>query len=195
MLIAMHFGEQLAKDVAELSALASQATRQRSKDVLAIEIRRLNTELATLRSQLPSPTAPAPTASAATAAPTTRYQSELTQYAFDQSDKFVKLFVTLDGVEKSAEDNVRVVFTESTITLTVLDLHNKDYQLKINNLLHPIDVDRSHRKLKPGMVVIYAKKTSDGKNMHNRLTGIGLSTNDLCKHTTRRSHVVGSDAN
>lgn len=153
-------GTQLTKDVTELKALATQARRQRSKDVLAIEIRRLDTELAALRSQLPSPTVSV-VPSAFT--PAKRYQSELTQYAFDQSNKFVKLFVTLDGVEKCSEENVRAVFTESSITLTVLDLNNKDYQLKINNLLQPIDVSSSHRKLKPGMVVIYAKKATEGK--------------------------------
>lgn len=139
--------------------------------MLAIEIRRLETELIALRSLLATPSATA--ADAATPAATTnqqtsskRYQVELNQYAFDQSDKFVKLFVTLDGVERCAESNVQVVFSASSITLNVLDLNNRDYQLQINNLLEPIDVAKSHRKLKPGMVVIYAKKTAEGECGH-----------------------------
>lgn len=91
-----------------------------------------------------------------------RYESELTQYAFDQSDKFVKLFVTLSGVEKCPEENVTVDFTANSLVLAVRDLNNRDYKLQINNLLEPIDVDKSYRKLKTGMVVVYAKKSNEG---------------------------------
>lgn len=167
---------QLNLDLVELQKLTGEATRQRTKDLLAIEIRKVQTEIATINAQTPiePTTSTASTTSAANAANKAaapiavvnprRYQCELSQYAFDQSDKFVKLFVTLDGVEKCTEDNVHAIFTESSITLTVCDLNNKDYQLKINNLLEPIDVAKSHRKIKQGMVIVYAKKTREGES-------------------------------
>lgn len=106
-------------------------------------------------------------ASATTTTPASsklRYEAELSQYAFDQSDKFVKLFVTLNGVETCPEENVTVDFSANSLVLTVKDLNNRDYKLQINNLLEPIDVTKSYRKLKTGMVVVYAKKQKEGKS-------------------------------
>lgn len=162
---------QIVLDVTELKRLAGLSARQRSKDLLNLEIRKLDTELAKLRSMLEAdaaiavaePAAPPTAEPAAANAVVKRYRCELTQYAFDQSDKFVKLFVTLDGVQACPEANVKVVFTESSITLAVLDLNNKDYQLTINNLLEPIITAASHRKIKSDMVVIYAKKRNEGE--------------------------------
>lgn len=125
-----------------------------------LQIRKIETDLVGLKDQSVA-------ASSVAAAPVSsnsklRYESELTQYAFDQSDKFVKLFVTLSGVEKCPEENVTVDFTANSLVLAVRDLNNRDYKLQINNLLEPIDVDKSYRKLKTGMVVVYAKKSNEG---------------------------------
>lgn len=128
-----------------------------------MQIRKIETDLVSLKEQsATAPVAASTTASVPTSSKVQRYEVELSQYAFDQSDKFVKLFVTLSGVEKCPEENVTVDFTANSLVLLVKDLNNRDYKLQINNLLETIDVAKSYRKLKTGMVVIYAKKQTEG---------------------------------
>lgn len=158
----------MEKDLQELKTFVDQAQRPRIKDLLSLQVRKIETDVGALKEQL-APAGAATTkpaaAAAVPAASKSRYEVELSQYAFDQSDKFVKLFVTLAGVEKSPEDNVVVDFTPNSLVLTVKDLNNRDHKLQINNLLEPIDVAKSYRKLKTGMVVIYAKKVTEGKQL------------------------------
>lgn len=91
-----------------------------------------------------------------------RYFSELTEYGWDQSDKFVKLFITLGGVQNLDESAVETKFTDRSLNVHVSNLHGKDYGLVINNFLEPIDVVKSYRKIKTGMIAIYLKKVNEG---------------------------------
>lgn len=99
-----------------------------------------------------------------------RYLVELNEYAWDQSDKFVKLFVTLEGVQNIDESNVVVTFNENSMVLHVSDLNGKDYGLTINNLLDNINVEKSYRKVKQGMVSIYMNKNKEGKHWDHLTT-------------------------
>lgn len=93
-----------------------------------------------------------------------RYLHELTDYGWDQSPKFIKLFITLPGVQNCAEEAVTVNYTEHSLQLHVSDLNGKDFGLSVNNLLYGIDVEKSYRKLKTDMVAIYLKKVDEGQN-------------------------------
>lgn len=93
-----------------------------------------------------------------------RFYVELNEYGWDQSEKFVKLFVTLEGVQNIDESDVVVNFTENSMNLNVNNFNGKDYVLVVNNLLHPIDIPKSYRKVKTGMVVVYLKKKLEGKH-------------------------------
>lgn len=92
-----------------------------------------------------------------------RFEFQLTNYAWDQSDKFVKLFITLDSLQNPAEESVSVKFTDRSITLLIAGADGKDYKFEVLNLLYPIDVDNSYRKVKTNAVVIYAKKSSESE--------------------------------
>lgn len=154
------------KDLLEIKSFAEQSQRPRIKDILLLQIRKIETDLVGLKEQS-IPVAVSSSASAPTSTTKQRYEAELSQYAFDQSEKFVKLFVTLAGVETCPEENVTVDFNTNSLVLTVKDLNNRDYKLQINNLLEPIEVAKSYRKIKTGMVVVYAKKLKEG--MYNMI--------------------------
>lgn len=113
----------------------------------------LNAENAVIGKSAPKPTS----------VETRRYESEITNYAWDQSDKFVKLFIGLDSVHDAAEENVVVTFTPNSILLKVADVQGKDYKFAINNLLHEIDVPASYRKIKTNSIAIYAKKATESE--------------------------------
>lgn len=71
--------------------------------------------------------------------------------AWDQTDKFVKFYVTLNKVNSVPAENVKCTFTPKSVELKVSDLDGKDYALKINNLLYPINPETSTWKVKTGM--------------------------------------------
>lgn len=93
-----------------------------------------------------------------------RYLHELTDYGWDQSPKYVKLFITLNGVQNCPEEAVTVNYTEHSLQLHVRDLNGKDFGLTVNNLLYAIDVEKSYRKVKTDMVAIYLKKAQEGQD-------------------------------
>lgn len=93
-----------------------------------------------------------------------RYLHELTDYGWDQSPKYVKLFITLNGVQNCPEEAVTVNYTEHSMQLHVRDLNGKDFGLTVNNLLYAIDVEKSYRKVKTDMVAIYLKKAQEGQD-------------------------------
>lgn len=146
--------------------MLNQVKRAKVKDTISLEIRKLENAIAELKSatidQSPAidklPAAPTPTT-------VKRYEVELTNYAWDQSDKYLKLFVTLDGVQSVGESNVCCNFAENSVCLLVNGLADKNYKLIIKNLLEPIDIEKSYRKVKTNMVAIYAKKRKEGKEL------------------------------
>lgn len=146
----------------ELEKLLESAGRINIKSFLQREIDRLKREITTAenkqKAQEKLKTESAPTVSK-------RFVSELTNYAWDQSDKFVKLFVTLDGVEKieNPDSNVMVEFTENSMNLKIYNFTDRDYKFVVNNLLEKIVVEKSYRKVKSDMIAIYLKKASEGR--------------------------------
>eukprot|EP00099_Drosophila_melanogaster_P016578 NP_572332.1 uncharacterized protein Dmel_CG3226 [Drosophila melanogaster] len=149
--------EQLKSDVAELAAFLQQAKGARVKDVLTTAKAEAEREIVNL--ELKAKIAAERQATGSSEAK--RYLHELTDYGWDQSAKFVKLFITLNGVQGCTEENVTVTYTPNSLQLHVRDLQGKDFGLTVNNLLHSIDVEKSYRKIKTDMVAIYLQKVED----------------------------------
>lgn len=95
-----------------------------------------------------------------------RYVVELKTYAWDQSDKFVKIFVTQDGLSPEKDDvKLDCKFGEKSLNLIVENgTKDRDYSFIVKNLLEPIDIAKSYAKIKTDMVAIYLKKVDTGKN-------------------------------
>uniref|UniRef100_W8BVQ8 Calcyclin-binding protein n=1 Tax=Ceratitis capitata TaxID=7213 RepID=W8BVQ8_CERCA len=157
--------EELLQDAGELSKFLGEATRPRVRNILLQAKAEVEKEIVNL--EMKSRIAAEKKANATT---TKRYLVELNEYAWDQSDKFVKLFVTLEGVQNIDESNVVVTFNENSVVLHVSDLNGKDYGLTINNLLDSINVEKSYRKVKNDMVAIYMKKNTEAKHWDHLTT-------------------------
>ncbi|XP_036319676.1 calcyclin-binding protein [Rhagoletis pomonella] len=152
--------QELVQDVEEVTKLLGEVTRPRIRNVLLTAKAEIEKEIVNL--EMKEHFASQKKASGEDAKPK-RYLVELTEYAWDQSDKFVKLFVTLDGVQNIDKANVGVTFNENSMVLHVSDLNGKDYGLTINNLLEGINIEKSYCKVKTDMVAIYMKKNNEGK--------------------------------
>lgn len=147
-------------DLAELNVISEQLKRPRNIDAISLQKKRIETEISNLRAQLANTTNGETPKARSANVETKRYECEITNYAWDQSDKFVKFFIALDGVQDAGEENVIVTFTPNSILLKVINIQNKDHKFEVKNLLHEIDVDSSYRKIKTNSIAIYAKKTS-----------------------------------
>ncbi|GLV43701.1 uncharacterized protein CBL_06973 [Carabus blaptoides fortunei] len=159
--------EEVRKDIAELEQLQVQATRQRVKDILSIDIRRLVSDAVKLEDQAKvSSNLASPTENKNTAAGNKCYQVKLNNYAWDQSQKFLKLYVTLAKVHTLPAENVVCNWTNKNLEMQANGLENKNYIFNIKNLLEDIDPSRSSWKVKTDMVVISAAKLKEGNWSH-----------------------------
>lgn len=156
--------DNLTLDLEELRGLSAQAKRPKVQALLSIDIRKLETDLQQQRDLLAnkekkstSTKPPAPVAGDCK-----RYRVELKEYAWDQSDKFIKIFVTVKDVQQVPEESVNVEFTDSSFNLLINNLNNKDFAFVVNHLLQPIDAEKSYRKVKNDMVAIYLAKAKQG---------------------------------
>lgn len=155
---------QLEIDLSELDHLITVAKRSANIDRLKTARQHVADEIAVQKR-----VAEAKAKREAAADQPKRFEFELTNYAWDQSDKFVKLFITLDGLDSSADDRVTVNFSQKSITLSITGVGGKDYKFEVHNLLDAIDVDGSYRKVKTNALVIYAKKSTESKLFENRI--------------------------
>lgn len=155
--------DELKLDVAELNQLLASAERQKVKDVLQIEIRKLETEITRLNElENAKITQSESKTQQGQSKPSRCYDVKLNNYAWDQSDKFVKIFVTLKNVHTLEESSVVCVFTNRSVELTVRGLDNRNYTLPITNLLEDLDVNKCTWKVKTDTVVIFLAKAVSG---------------------------------
>ncbi|XP_026725669.1 calcyclin-binding protein-like [Trichoplusia ni] len=152
--------KELRSDVDELNELLKLAKRKRAQDLISLEVRKLETELIKIKETIAKNAQAESTPAPSTApAQSKRYQIKLNGYGWDQSDKFIKIFVTLKDVQSLPKDQVFCKLTEKSMELHVKDLDNKDYLLVINKLLDSINVEESYWKQKTDMVVIFLAKS------------------------------------
>lgn len=150
---------QLEADLMEISNLLEKAERTRVQDVLKQEQKKVESEISAkkLQKEQQAKREADPTSTSKA------YTVKINNYGWDQSDKFVKIYITLKGVHSIAVENVNVTFTERSFVVLVNDLDGKNHQMTINNLLFPIDVQESCRKVKTDMVLVMCRKKTAKK--------------------------------
>ncbi|KAM8850740.1 calcyclin-binding protein [Spinachia spinachia] len=152
--------EHLQADFLELGSLLEKSERKRVQEMLKQEQKTVEKELALKRQQKEKqarreadPSAPSKAA----------YTVKINNYAWDQSEKFIKIYLTLKDVHKITSENVEVNFTERSFSVLVKDLDGKNHQMTILNLLYPIIEKDSYKKIKTDMVLIMCKKQTAKK--------------------------------
>ena len=143
--------DELKLDIEEMNNLLQHANRQRSKDVLGLEIRRLQTELMKLDE---GNKVTSTSTNAVSNVSDKCYEVKLNNYGWDQSSARITLYITLKDVHQLPKEAVICNFTEKSLDLRVLKLDNKNYRLTINDLCEEIDAEQSNVKVKTDMVII-----------------------------------------
>ncbi|XP_004412606.1 PREDICTED: calcyclin-binding protein-like [Odobenus rosmarus divergens] len=156
--------EELQKDLEEVKVLLEKATRKRVRDALTAEKSKIETEIKNKmhqKSQRKVELLNSEKPAAVVAPITTGYTVKISNYGWDQSDKFVKIYITLTGVHQVPTENVQVHFTERSFDLLVKNLNGKSYSMIVNNLLKPISVEGSSKKVKTDTVLILCRKKAE----------------------------------
>ena len=69
-----------------------------------------------------------------------RQHKQLKDYSWDQSDKFVKVYLTnLPGLAALNKENIQLEFTDQSLSVRVEDLGGKDLSFAIKQTAYPID--------------------------------------------------------
>ncbi|KAG1672349.1 Calcyclin-binding protein [Nymphon striatum] len=89
---------------------------------------------------------------------------KLTDYAWDQSDKFLKIYVTIKNAREASKVDLKP--TESSFDLTVSGTDDKTYSLVVKNLMYSIKPADSFHKLKTDSVVLFLKKAESNTWSH-----------------------------
>jgi len=148
--------EDIRLDITEFESLLLKAERPKVKGCLSVEISRLRTQVTHLLDNEKADK-PEKIAKPSVKAPT-RMLSTITNYGWDQSDKFMKIYVTINGVQGADKENVKCEFTDRSFKLYVSDLSGKDHTCHISHLHDNILPADSYHKVKTDMVLLMLKK-------------------------------------
>jgi len=151
--------EELAKDLEEFQRLSSEATRPRTKKFLASEIQRIEKEIDNLKNPSNAAATAPSSISSAPVLPTVK----ITTYAWDQSEKFLKLYITVPGAAPGQDSRIRFDVQNKSVDLNADDIAGKNYFFNLKGLLHPIIADGSTFKLKKDEILLMLKKKDDGR--------------------------------
>jgi len=157
--------EELRLDVEELTGLLQSAVRPRVKDFLLSEIQRCERLMADpasassgQRSTRPTPAAETHVLESKTVIVPEKYYKDITDYAWDQSEKFMKIYVSFTGLAGLAKENIKCEFTEKSFRLRVENLADKNYQCHVGFLWGKIVPAESYHKVKSDCILLMLKK-------------------------------------
>uniref|UniRef100_A0A914ZRR3 Calcyclin-binding protein n=2 Tax=Parascaris univalens TaxID=6257 RepID=A0A914ZRR3_PARUN len=162
---------ELRRDLHELQNLRSMASRQSVRkwlDEKAMECEHRMNELKEQKLAVPSGDTDAamvhetvmPSTVSAAPLPTVK----ITNYAWDQSDKFVKIYITMPGVQSVASEQVSIEFTEGSFEMNASNVSSNNYSLIMKGLLNAIDPTKSYFKQKTDSLLILLKKSKEGEH-------------------------------
>ena len=163
----------LTEQAKELQRLVGLAQRETSRQILQAELARVTEALASATTSdppaapRPAP-APAPTPIRLSSAPTTApiEYSSISNYAWDHSSKFVKVYLTIPGLEKIADAQIEAVFGERSLVLSIAGVSTPPVNRRLNvpTLCHAVRDDLCSWVRKPSdMLLIKLRKATDGE--------------------------------
>ncbi|PAA84642.1 hypothetical protein BOX15_Mlig012469g1, partial [Macrostomum lignano] len=149
-------------DLQELRELRASSQRPRVQDLLDLQIRRIETDLAAAAEAAGGDQPAGKSAGSAASQSDRSFTTEIKTYAWDDSDKFCKLYVSegLSGVGSLGKDAVTAEFTENSVLLRVRGLNGRDRELRIPRLYDRILPDSCSFKVKSDQVLLSLRKAA-----------------------------------
>jgi len=151
--------KELKADLKEYESLRATAQRKRVQTALDKEIDQLRREVLTVETAAAKAKADRDTKSTGQEK---TYNENITNYAWDQSDKFMKLYLTVGDLNKVSTEDIQSSFTDRSVTVKV-KLANKICHLQISRLCEDVVAADCYCKKKSDYVLVMLKKSESGK--------------------------------
>ncbi|KAG7173758.1 Calcyclin-binding protein-like [Homarus americanus] len=117
-----------------------------------------------------------------------KMEIECTLTAWDESDKFMKIYISLKNVQGLEKDAITTTFSKRGVQVMVKELDGKNYDLNITNLAKNINPDASYHKVKTDMLVVLLSKSEQGK-------WTGVTAEDVRASEARKPKMSSDDPN
>jgi len=166
---------ELTKDIAELEKLRKNATRGNVQSLLDDTLVAWNLKLDDLKAKSKEQTqVPTPSASVSRSGDGSgsviRPVKKLTTYAFDESDKFVKLYYTIPGIQHTSPDKILANITDNSFEVVCRDVDGVDYEIIVKGLRSRINPAKSSVKAKSdSMLLVMLKKEQENEQWKSLL--------------------------
>jgi calcyclin binding protein len=92
-----------------------------------------------------------------------KYYKDITNYAWDQSDTYMKIYISLPGLKGFNKDNIKSEYTDKSFRLKVENLDDKNYQCHVGFLWGKIVAADCYHKLKSDSILVMLKKAEQKK--------------------------------
>lgn len=184
-------------DIGELRHLLQLATRQKVKDMLGINIRKHETELVSLKEEMARAESRLKVEenglAKAKVENKTTPECQIKDYSWDQSEKYVKLYLTgLSGLGNLDVDSVKVTYTDESLNVRISNLNGKTLLFNIHKTCHKIAPEKSYHKIKSDYLVIFLSKYNPGSNW-THITYAEKAVADAKKTNDTKPGDIGTD--
>jgi len=165
--------KELQLDISELKSFGELAKRSRVKDLITVATRKLESELVELREELkkneiPNTNGEKVESKAAKSVEKKVIECRLKDYSWDQSDKFVKLYLTgLTGLGDCNNENIVINFESESVSVRIGPLSTqapKIFTFSIKKTCHKISPEKSYHKVKADYLLVYLAKHNQGSD-------------------------------
>lgn len=160
---------ELRSDLKELESILTSVVRSNVRGIIANEITLLRGKIELLEQEeekLNKASKSDEDSEKITSKPTL-YTAKISTYGWDESSKFVKLYVSLKDIEKLTAEQIACEFSDCSFKFTAHNHAGKNHMLQILRLAHKIKPEDSWCKIKPGNVVIALRKAKDSETWGN----------------------------
>jgi len=151
---------ELKGDVEELETILKNVSRSNVRTIIATEISSLKSKIDTCEAKLKEKSQAKPSAEKQTP---TLYTTKISTYGFDESNKFVKLYINLKNCDQLKSEQATCDFDESSFKFVAHNHLGKNHQLQIQKLAYKIQPTLSSCKVKSDNVIISLRKEKDGQ--------------------------------
>lgn len=154
---------ELKSDLKELETILSSVVRSNVRQIIVQSISTLKSKIESLEAERVKST-PAPKATSTKSTDDTGkpvYNVKITSYGWDESSKFVKIYVSLKNIEQVKDDQLSFEITETSMKLTVQNHMQRHHTLHFQNLAYNVKPSDCTCKIKAGNIVIALRKVEE----------------------------------
>jgi len=155
---------ELKGDVAELESVLRTVNRPQVRTIIADAISSLRVKIKQINEMKE---AGQTDQKGATPAKQTLYTVKISNYGWDESQKFVKVYISLPSIDKLTQEQIVCDFTGQSFKCTVNNHNGKNHVLEIPKLAGNIVPATSTCRLKSSNIIVSLRKEKEGTNWGN----------------------------